>query len=172
VAAAADTATTPAAAPTAPPRNLFSGDIKKLEVFGKNGDSSDPIPGYRLYWFLDRDGTGSRMFQAKMSGWEYVQYDEVAVNDTSAMAGNTDLGSQVRVFGGTAGNNAPVYHYLMKKPVWLDQLHQGEMQAHLDKVEGMLRRGKLDAKAENRQYTADEMPGSVLPPISITHQRR
>lgn len=157
--------------PSPPPRNLFSGDIKKLEVFGLNGDNKDPIPGFRLYWFLDRENSGARMHQARMSGWEYVMKDEVSVNDTSAIQGNSDLGSQVRVFGGSF-NNQPIYHYLMKKPVWLDQVHQGEMQAHLDKVEGHLRRGKLDAKPEDRQYTAEEMPGSALPPISITHTRR
>lgn len=158
-------------APQAAPRNLFSGDVKKLEVFGRNGSNTDPIPGYRLYWFLDRDNSGTRLHQAKMSGWEFVQRDEVSINDVSAIQGNTDLGSQVRVFGGSF-NQQPIYHYLMKKPQWLDQQHQAEREAYHDKIEGLLRKGKYNAKAEDKQYTAEEMPGSALPPISITHTRR
>ncbi len=163
--------TSPVAAPTppqpsAPPRNLFSGDIKKLEVFGKNGDNKDPIPGYRLHWFLDRDGTGSRMFMAKQSGWEFVLSDEVALNDN----GNLDMGTQVKVYGGANPNGGgAVYHWLMKKPGWLDAEHQKDMQKVPDRIEQELRRGTLGKTQDDGRYTA--MPGSSLPEIKISSTR-
>ena len=101
--------------------------------------------------------------------WPIAVFDVlVAVNDQSAISGNSDLGSQVRVFGGSF-NNAPIYHYLMKKPEWLCKIHDAEREKYHDQIEAQLRRGAYNRKAEDRQYTGDEMPGSSLPPISITH---
>ncbi len=145
-------------------RNLFSGDIRKLEVYGKNGSISDPIPGYRLYWFLDRDNSGVRLNQAKASGYEFVMNEEVALNDNS-VAGNSDLGSQVRVHGGSF-NNQPVYHYLMKKPLWLHEQHQADMQRVPDRIEYELKRGTFGQKAGDGRYTANEK--SALPAIDIS----
>src|SRR6185369_14189496 len=53
----------------APPRNLFSGQFRQMEVFGANGSNTDPIPGWRLYWMND---IGDRINRARQSGWEFV----------------------------------------------------------------------------------------------------
>src|SRR5437660_56501 len=73
------------------PRNLFSGTVKKLEVFATDGTSNDPVPGYRTYWFSDKDG-GTRLKLAQRSGWEFVKEDEVMVSDAGLFNVNNDLG--------------------------------------------------------------------------------
>jgi hypothetical protein len=151
--------------PKAPPRNLFSGDIKQLEVFGIDGTTRDPIPGFRLYWFTDTANSGVRIQQAKISGWEMVQAHEIALND-GLTPGNADLGANVRKVV-SVDNGNPIYAYLMKKPVWMDKLHQEEHEQKANMpVERALRRGQLPgARSEDRQYVAQ--PGSNLPPIDI-----
>ena len=163
----------PAAAPASPPRvnsepeataiprNLFSGFLKQLDVIGRNGSEKDPIPGYRLYWFND---IGPRIAQAKQSGWELVNRDEVILNE-NLVPGNNDLGTAVSKVV-NPNLNPPTRAFLMKKPNWLDQQHQAEREQVHQRTESALKAGTLGARPENRQYTAQA--GSSLPKIETT----
>jgi hypothetical protein len=155
------------------PPNLFSGAQLRLAVYGKDGDSNDPIPGYRTYWFNDIE-SGHRLNMAVRSGWEYVQKEEVNLNDHEAGPANTDLGNHVRrwVENGPAG--LPIYAYLMKKPNWLHDLHETgpdsrEQRIH-QKVENELRQGTLNQQRGDGRYTQASNPRSSLPKISIDHE--
>lgn len=72
------------------------------------------MPGYHLHWFLDRN-----VPRAVQAGYEFVDSRQVPIlqhgvanpKDTS---GNADLGSRVRVVGGTAANGDVEYLNLMK----------------------------------------------------------
>ena len=147
-------------APKAPAPNLFSGTMPRLAVYGKNG-ADDPIPGYRLYWFNDIEG-GYRVNAALQSGWEYVQNEEIALNNTGVGAANSDLGSNVRRFVENGPGGAPVYAYLMKKPLWLHERHEygpdsREQRIH-QRVEAELRAGTLNQQPGDARYTPGNMP--------------
>lgn len=160
--------------PQAPPRNLFSGTTKKLEVFGKPGtDPNDPLPGFQLFWFDDiKDGLV--LSQAKISGWEYVQKEELAINDENTSPGNTALDNHVRRWVSQGPSGAPVHAYLMKKPNWLYDLHMYgpdslEVRVH-QQIDQQLARGDFNANPNDRRYTStNPYPGtrSGLPPIQM-----
>lgn len=160
--------------PVAPPRNLFSGTTKKLEVFGKPGtDPMEPIPGHQLYWFDDVEG-GLQISAALASGWRYVEKEEIALNDAPTSPGNSDIGNHVRRWVGQGGDDHPVYAYLMKKPNWLHELHMTGPESIEERVhkkqEEQLAMGTLNVNPNDRPYTArNPYPGtsSKLPPISI-----
>ena len=152
----------------APPRNLFSGQLKSLDVYGKNGSVDDPIPGYRLYWFTDVGGTGTRLRQAQISGWDFVDADEIELQD-NLVPGNNDLGSHVRKVV-NANQVPPTYGYLMKKTWKLDALHQAEAQIINDRMEQAMRAGTLGAAPGDGRYVAGQMPGSTLPKIEISQK--
>jgi len=152
--------------PQAAPRNLFSGQIKSLEVFGRNGSTEEPIPGYRLYWFTDEGNTGSRLHQAKASGWDFVEKNEIAMQD-NLVEGNNDLGTKVRKVV-NPNSTPPTYGYLMKKPKWMDEQHQAEMQAFNDAQERAIRKGVFNASPRDGRYVAGDLPGSTLPKIEIS----
>lgn len=151
--------------PDSIPRNLFSGSVKALDVMGANGSFEDPIPGYRLYWFNDIGGTGVRIGQAKLSGWEMVDKAEILL--TENVVGNNDLGSHVSKVV-NPNLTPPTKAYLMKKPKWLDQRHQDEREVMHQRIDRALRSGKLGSKPENRQYTKADDPSSSLPDIDIS----
>ncbi len=160
--------TTPrrAAPQAAIPRNLFDGTIKTLDVMGKNGSTTDPIPGYRLYWFNDPGGTGIRISQATLSGWEFVDNDDVML--TENLVGNNDLGSHVSKIV-NPNVTPPTRAYLMKKPRWLDDQHMAERDQIHQRQEAALRAGTLGRKPEDKQYAPHEMSGHTsLPPIEIS----
>ncbi len=90
--------------------------MQKLEV--------QEIPGYVLYWMR---GTPSRIAQAQRAGYEFVNEDEVSLNNTSLggdtlKSGNTDMGSRVSVVTGdeVGRDGQPVRLVLMKikKEYW------------------------------------------------------
>ena len=155
--------------PKAPPRNMFSGTMSKLDVFGKPGcDPNEPIPGYVLFWFDDIQ-EGLILQQALASGYEYVQKDEVAISGN-----NTDIGSNVSQYVGQGPNNSPVRSYLMKKPKALHELHMTgpdsiEQKLHRRQDE-QLASGTFNVNPNDRPYTAvNPYPGtrSSLPPIQM-----
>ncbi len=158
--------------PQAPPRNLFSGTMKKLDVFGKPGtDPNEPIPGHVLYWFDDIEG-GMIIQQAKASGYSMVRKDEVALNDANTSPGNNDLGGDVRRWVSQGPDGSAIYSYLMKKPKWLHELHQTgpdslEQRVH-KQIEQQLKQGTFNANPNDRRYSAGT-PGVMtnLPPISL-----
>lgn len=151
--------------PVAPPRNLFSGQMKALDVYGINGSTIDPIPDYRLRWFND---IANRISMAISSGWGLVSKDEIALQD-NLVPGNNDLGSYVRK---VVNPNLvpPMYGYLMKKPRKLDDLHQAEAQRINDRMEQSLRAGSMGAGPADGRYVAGDIRGSVLPKIEIANK--
>lgn len=82
------------------------------------------IPGYYLYWFLD-----TQIEQAIQAGYEFVDRDEVSLNNRGVANdqtedGNDDLGSRVsRVAGQAAGAGVQAQRlYLMKlRQEWRDK---------------------------------------------------
>lgn len=153
------------------PVNLFSGDRKRFEVMGKNGSFTDPIPGFRLYAFKDING-GMRISQALASGWQFVNKEEVVLNDGWNTPLDTDLGSKVRIPAEQNDESGkPIYHYLMKKPKWLDDEHMAEREKLHDQIDASLRAGTFNMTGNERRYTAANPPvgsPSGLPPISIS----
>ena len=153
-------------APVAPVRNLFNGQMRKLSVIGRNGSMDDPIPGWYLYWFEDVGNNGTRIAQAKMSGYEHVQTDEIALYD-NLVPGNNDLGSIVRTVLNPRAV-PPTYGYLMKKPLELHQMHQLEMQQVNRNLDAAVRAGTVGASSNDGRYRPGEIRGSALPEIKIS----
>jgi len=154
------------------PPNLFSGDQKHLEVMGKNGSFTDPIPGYKLYWFDAKNGI--RIQMALRSGYTFVEKDEVLLNE--GLEGSDDLGTHVRkignIYGGETDDGLPQYMYLMKKPLWLVDKHNTEMERVNQKYEEMLRNGLISKNPQqDRQFAGGSdlarAERSGLPPIQI-----
>lgn len=145
-------------------RDLFSGTLKQLDVIGRNGSATDPIPGYELYWFTDIGGTGVRINQARLSGWQFVENSEVLLME--GLAGSNDLGSHVRKVV-NARTTPPEYGYLMKKPKSLHEQHLREREKLHQRIDDALRAGTLGRKPGDKQYTRAEDPTSSLSPIDI-----
>ena len=154
------------------PPNLFSGDQKHLEVMGLNGSMTDPIPGYKLYWFDAKNGV--RIAMAQRSGYTFVEKHEVLLND--GLEGSDDLGTHVRkignIFGGDTEDGKPQYMYLMKKPLWLVDKHNIQMEAVNNKYEQMLKSGQISRNnAQDRQFAGGSdvarSEHSKLPSIDI-----
>lgn len=79
---------------------------RKLEV--------PDIEGFHLHWFLD-----ANVPRAMQAGYEMVKSDEVPINqfgigNDTALSGNADLGSNVRVVAGLGESGQPQYLNLMK----------------------------------------------------------
>ena len=76
------------------------------------------IPGYHLRWIR---GTPQRIQQAERAGFEFVEQDEVELNNLSlggdaTRTGNSDMGSRVSVTEGGAGDDGQALRmYLMKQ---------------------------------------------------------
>jgi hypothetical protein len=145
------------------PPNLFDGQHKSLEVMGRNGSYEDPIPGFKLYWFIDRD-SGTRLSLARRSGYEFVSNEEVVLND-NIVSGNDDLGGHVRKFSKEVLDSKPVYLYLMKKPKWLADRHADDFEKIHVRQEAELRAGRISTNAKDGQYRPGQIPGSNLPKI-------
>ena len=144
------------------PKNLFNGQMQKLSVMGKNGSTTDPIPGFHLCWVTDEGGTGIEINKARLTGYQFVEKDEVLLADH--LAGNNDLGTHVSYIVNPS-KVPPERGYLMKKPLYIHEAHQAEFAAYNQRIEDALRQGG-NRKPEDRQYTAQ--PGSTLPPIEIS----
>lgn len=105
------------------------------------------IDGYVLYWFADRPG---RIARAQAAGYEFVNQDELTVNNFSvasslADSGNTDMGTRVSVHGGAAEGGGAERLYLMKiKKEWWDKDMELREQAS-DKTVQALRTGMTGA---------------------------
>jgi hypothetical protein len=130
--------------PKAPPPNLFSGRVKRLEVHPlPGGDPNDPIPGYRLYWFHDVE---NEIAKAEASGYRFVEREEIGLNEAHVSPGNNDLGVHVRRWVNSVGgpNGGPVYAFLMKKPNWLAELHDAELEKVHQMQEAQLRAGNMN----------------------------
>lgn len=84
------------------------------------------IPGYHLHWF---NNDPSRLQRALDGGYEFVDEREIKINNvslggTSAVTGNTDLGTRVSIVSGqeVGKDGQPARLILMKiKQEWWDE---------------------------------------------------
>lgn len=95
-----------AKAPAVRKRIPLSTPQRKLQV--------PDIEGHHTYWFLE-----SNVPAAIQGGYDFVDSQEVSLNAVSvgtpsAVSGNADLGSQVRIIGGTAADGRAESLVLMK----------------------------------------------------------
>lgn len=82
------------------------------------------IPGYHLHWM---NGNPARIQAALQAGYEFVDQDEVTVNnlglaDDAGSSGSTDMGSRVSVLAGsgvdTTGQAERLYLMKIKQEWW------------------------------------------------------
>lgn len=109
------------------------------------------IEGYVLHWFLDSPG---RIPRALAAGWEFVEQDEVQLNNRSYASdpggdGNSDLGSRVSVYGSPGERGEATRQlYLMKiRKDWYDA-DMKLRQKDTDAVVEALRGGKIGVSEE------------------------
>lgn len=142
------------------PPNLFSGDQKNLEVMSPDGDAQNPIPGFYLYWMNDTD---VRIAKAIRSGYQFVERNEVMLND-GLVAGDDVAGNHVRKLVGGNADGKPLYAYLMKKPDWIKKAHDLEYQKVNERLQDMVDRGRLSRNpGQDRQYVRDGSTPTNLP---------
>lgn len=104
------------------------------------------IPGYHLHWML---GTPERLAQAHAAGYEFVDSDEVKVNNSRGFAddaeesGSTDMGSRVTVVAGgdTDSGGQSIRLVLMKLREEWWQEDQKKLEARSDELAQALRAG-------------------------------
>lgn len=92
---------------------IVSGLRKRVSISnGRRKLEAPKIPGYNLYWFLERN-----VLAAQEGGYEFVEAKETVLNqhglaNASETSGNTDLGTRVSV--STTGPDGGERLYLMK----------------------------------------------------------
>jgi hypothetical protein len=103
------------------------------------------IEGYHLHWINDVAG---RISQALQGGYEFIQNDEVSLNNFSfgtavELSGNTDLGSMVSLAVGTNEQGGTLRAYLMKlkNEYWIED--QAISQERVDAVAQQIKRGQV-----------------------------
>lgn len=106
-----------------------------------------PIDGYHLHWFR---GTAGNLVRAQQAGYEFVDKDEVSLNDFDiAGTGNgdkgTDLGTRVSVISGDdVGENGQAGRlYLMKCKQEIYQYAQGLLGKQVDLTAETLKGGNV-----------------------------
>lgn len=112
------------------------------------------IPGYYLRWFK---GTAQRLAQAERAGFEYVEQDEVQLNDVGlggdgSKAGSADLGSRVSIVEGgevDGGGNA-IRMYLMKQKLEHHLEDQAISQKRNDSIADTLTAGYAQGQVGGR----------------------
>ena len=113
---------------------------------------AEEIPGYHLHWF---SGTPDRLKRALDGGYEFVDEREMKINNvslggSSAVSGNTDMGSRVSVVSGTeiGKDGQPVRLILMKiKQEWYEE-DQKLVDDRNELVAASLRGGLLGAEKD------------------------
>lgn len=148
----------------AAPPNLFSGTMPRLAVYTSSGDPNNPFPGFYAYWFNDIEG-GARIGAALKTGYVFVKRSECVLGDDPTWGKNTDLGDNVKEFVENGPGGAPTYAYLMKKPLWLHELHENEPESRENRiharVESELRSGTLNQSPGDGRYTPGNMPAGM-----------
>lgn len=102
------------------------------------------IPGFRCYWFNE-----DQVPRAMQGGYEFVEWDEVPVNQRTVgsdteVSGNQDLGSRVRVVSGLGGDNKPMPLVLMKiKLEWYLEDRALIAQRNAKQIKGIFRGEKI-----------------------------
>ena len=108
------------------------------------------IPGYHLHWFMN---SPARLQRALDGGYEFVDEREIQINNvslggTSAVSGNTDLGTRVSIVSGqeVGKDGQPTRLVLMKlKQEWWDE-DQVLVEAKNSKIRDSLLGGMIGAE--------------------------
>ena len=111
------TAANPANPPEKAPRKRIPMALPTLKL------SVPEIPGYKSYWFR---GAPGRIQQALAAGYEFVERDEVELNNYGLANsydtdGNTDMGTRVSVATGDGSDgpqNSRLYLMKIKEELW------------------------------------------------------
>ena len=117
-----------------------------------------PLEGFHLHWFR---GTPGNLNRAKQAGYEFVEPDEVSLNDFDLAGGNdstgTDLGTRVSVISGDeiGHNGQPGRLYLMKCPKHLYEYAQGLLAKVVDDTADVLRGGKVGVSQDGQEARSD-----------------
>lgn len=128
------------------------------------------IPGYVCHWFR---GTSQRIQQAQRAGYEFVERDEVMLNETGLANtmdgdGNSDLGTRVSVAAGDSGaEDGSLRLYLMKlrKELWDEdqKLIDDRQEAIAAQLRGDKAPIEADMDASNR-YSRGEQKRNMFQP--------
>lgn len=118
-----------------------------------------PIDGYHLHWFR---GTPSNLMRARQAGYEYVEQDEVSLNDLD-LGGDgtsdvgTDMGTRVSQITGDdiTSNGQPGRLYLMKCPTELYEYAQGLLNRQVDDVAEALKGGSVGMSRDGQETRVD-----------------
>jgi hypothetical protein len=116
------------------------------------------IEGFHLHWFR---GNPSNLHRAHQAGYEFVDPDEVSLNDFDLAGGDeekgTDLGSRVSVISGddVGVNGQPGRLYLMKCPLVLYQYSQRLLGDQVDTVVDALKGGKVGVSQDGQETRSD-----------------
>lgn len=111
------------------------------------------IDGYHLHWFRGNPANLSRAHQA---GYEFVEQDEVSLNDFDLAGGDgdkgSDMGSRVSVTTGDDITNQgqPGRLYLMKCPIELYEYSQSLLSQDVDATAAALRGGQAGVNKEGQ----------------------
>jgi hypothetical protein len=78
------------------------------------------IPGYRQYWFSDKD---TRIMDAEAAGYEFVMQHEIdQIGGKDVLPDQLDQGEKIMKVVGTKENGSPLHAYLMKiKREWYEE---------------------------------------------------
>jgi hypothetical protein len=140
--------------------------VKRLEVHPNkkrypDATPEEPIPGHRLYWHHD---VGIEIEKALSTGYRFVEADEIGLNDSPTSPGNNDLGTYVRrVVSDTGGpNGTAIFAFLMKKPLWLAEQHDAELEKVHQQQDAAIRAGTMN----------NQLPENVrrTPNVASIHQ--
>lgn len=115
------------------------------------------IPGYHLHWF---NGTPDRLQRALDGGYEFVDEQEMKLNNVSlggvsTASGNTDMGSRVSVVSGSevGRDGQPIRLILMKiKQEWYDE-DRRLIENRNEQVAAALRGGLLGSEQDKGNDT-------------------
>lgn len=118
-----------------------------------------PIDGYHLHWFR---GTSSNIARARQAGYEFVEPDEVSLNDLDlGGAGDSDkgsdLGTRVSVISGDdIGESGQAGRlYLMKCPEDLYEYAQSLLSSQLDTTVDALKGGSIGSSKDGQETRVD-----------------
>lgn len=127
----------------------FGAMRQKLQV------DENAIPGYRLYWFSDKD---LRIQDAEAAGYEFVYQHEIGrVGERDVLPDQLDQGEKVIYAVDTTEQGLPLIGYLMKiKKQWYEKDKKAKA-LRLAEMEESLKQPNTDSS----QYNTSEVPGGM-----------
>jgi len=154
----------PATSPVAAERRRIPMSVPVLKL------ETAEIPGYHLHWF---NNDAARIQRALDGGYEFVDEREIKINNvslggTSAVTGNTDLGTRVSVVSGqeVGRDGQPARLVLMKiKQEWWEE-DRKVLEAKSKQVRDSLIGGMVGAEHEtgtDRQHRYVDKARTAIP---------